>query len=101
MIEDHDDIRNLLAQTIGMRGFTVTTAATGLEGIEAVRRDGADLITLDLSLPDLDGLEVCRRVRQFSDAVPLSNLFVSLLNALDVPAASFSDSTGKLDQIFA
>jgi serine phosphatase RsbU (regulator of sigma subunit) len=68
VIEDHDDIRNLLAQTIGMRGFTVTTAATGLEGIEAVRRDGADLITLDLSLPDLDGLEVCRRVRQFSDA---------------------------------
>ena len=39
VIEDHDDIRNLLAQTIGMRGFTVTTAATGLEGIEAVRRD--------------------------------------------------------------
>ncbi len=68
MIEDHDDIRNLLAQTIGMRGFAVTTAATGLEGLEAVRRHGADLITLDLNLPDLDGLEVCRRVRQFSDA---------------------------------
>ncbi|MFI7583636.1 PP2C family protein-serine/threonine phosphatase [Kocuria sp. M1N1S27] len=68
VIEDHDDIRNLLAQTIGMRGFAVTTAATGLEGIEAVRRDGADLITLDLNLPDLDGLEVCRRVREFSDA---------------------------------
>ena len=68
VIEDHDDIRNLLAQTIGMRGFTVTTAATGLDGLEAVRRDGADLITLDLNLPDLDGMEVCRRVREISDA---------------------------------
>ncbi|GGG61186.1 hypothetical protein GCM10011374_25210 [Kocuria dechangensis] len=68
VIEDHDDIRNLLAQTIGMRGFTVTTAATGLDGLEAVRRDGADLITLDLNLPDLDGMEICRRVREFSDA---------------------------------
>lgn len=68
VIEDHDDIRNLLAQTIGMRGFAVTTAATGREGLEAVRRNGADLITLDLNLPDLDGMEVCRRVREFSDA---------------------------------
>lgn len=68
VIEDHDDIRNLLAQTIGMGGFAVTTAATGVEGLEAVRRDGADLITLDLNPPDLDGLEVCRRVREFSDA---------------------------------
>ena len=68
MIEDHDDIRHLLARTIGMRGFAVTTAATGREGLDAVRRHGADLITLDLNLPDLDGMEVCRRVREFSDA---------------------------------
>jgi DNA-binding response OmpR family regulator len=68
VIEDHDDIRNLLAQTIRMRGFTVATAATAQEGLDAVRRGGADLITLDLNLPDLDGLEVCRRVREFSDA---------------------------------
>jgi hypothetical protein len=39
--------------------------------------------------------------RRFSDAVPLANLFVSMLNALDVPARTFADSTGRLDQIFS
>ncbi|MFI7484049.1 PP2C family protein-serine/threonine phosphatase [Kocuria sp. M1R5S2] len=68
VIEDHDDIRLLLARTIAMRGFAVTTAATGREGLDAVRREGADLITLDLNLPDVDGMEVCRLVREFSDA---------------------------------
>lgn len=41
------------------------------------------------------------RYRQFSDAIPLSNLFVSLLGALDVRVGSFADSTGRLDEIFA
>jgi hypothetical protein len=39
--------------------------------------------------------------RRFSEAVPLANLFVSMLNALDVPAHAFADSTGRLDQIFS
>lgn len=68
VIEDHDDIRTLLARTIEMRGFRVTTAATAREGLDAVRREEADLVTLDLNLPDLDGLEACRRLREFSDA---------------------------------
>jgi sigma-B regulation protein RsbU (phosphoserine phosphatase) len=68
VIEDHDDIRALLVRAVGMDGFDVTAAATAQAGLESVRRTRPDLITLDLSLPDLDGLEVCRRVRQFSDA---------------------------------
>ena len=68
IVEDNDDIRGLLVQIISGQGFETVEAATGSEGLDLVRADGADLITLDLNLPDMDGIEVCRRVREFSDA---------------------------------
>lgn len=67
VIEDDVDIRSLLVQILGREGFEVVEAATASEGREKARA-GADLITLDLNLPDGDGMEVCRDVRQFSDA---------------------------------
>lgn len=68
VIEDDPDIRGLLVSILSKQGFQVTAAAAGLPGIEAVRADSPDLVTLDLNLPDLDGLEVCKRLREFSDA---------------------------------
>jgi CheY-like chemotaxis protein len=68
IVEDNADIRRLLAQIVADQGFTVAEAENGRDGIELVRNGGADLITLDLNLPDLDGIEVCRQVRTFSDA---------------------------------
>lgn len=67
VVEDDVDIRGLLVQILKREGFTVTEAATAREGLEKARA-GADLITLDLNLPDGDGVEVCREVREFSDA---------------------------------
>jgi DNA-binding response OmpR family regulator len=71
VIEDDEDIRNLLARVVSTQGFDVVQAATGEEGLQAVRDHQADLVTLDLNLPDLDGVEVCRRLRGFSDAYVL------------------------------
>jgi sigma-B regulation protein RsbU (phosphoserine phosphatase) len=68
VIEDDPDIRGLLVSILTQQGFRVTAAAAGLPGIEAVRTGSPDLVTLDLNLPDVDGLEVCRRLREFSDA---------------------------------
>ncbi|MET1153521.1 SpoIIE family protein phosphatase [Arthrobacter sp.] len=68
IVEDNADIRRLLTQIVADQGFTVVEAATGRDGLELIRAGGADLITLDLNLPDLDGIEVCRQVRTFSDA---------------------------------
>jgi two-component system KDP operon response regulator KdpE len=68
-----DDDRSLLrALSIGLaaRGYDVVTARTGGDGVVQASLAQPDLIVLDLSLPDLDGVEVCTRVRAFSE-VPI------------------------------
>jgi len=68
VIEDDADVRALLTQLLQQAGFEVTEAETGAAGVRAVRDLDADLVTLDLNLPDLDGIEVCRRIRDISEA---------------------------------
>ena len=68
VIEDDPDIRGLLVRVLVKQGFEVSEADSGLPGVELVRTVKPDLVTLDLNLPDLDGLEVCKLLREFSDA---------------------------------
>lgn len=68
VIEDDDDMRNLLQAVLLQAGFEVHTASGGREGVEAVRNTQANVVTLDVGLPDIDGFEVLRRIRQFSNA---------------------------------
>ena len=67
VIEDDADVRNLVVAVLRQSGFEVVAAATGLEGVETVREKEPVVVTLDLGLPDIDGHEVLRRIRQFSD----------------------------------
>lgn len=68
VVEDDRDIRELIAHTLADLGMEVTAVDTGTDGVEAVRETRPDLVTLDLSLPGIDGIEVCRQVREISDA---------------------------------
>ncbi|MHC6221942.1 response regulator transcription factor [Arthrobacter sp. MMS24-S77] len=68
VIEDDEDVRNLVDAILKEAGFVVHSAATGREGVEVVRHQHAVVVTLDVGLPDMDGHEVLRRIRQFSDA---------------------------------
>lgn len=68
VIEDDEDVRNLVGAILKEAGFVVHSAATGREGVEVVRDHHAVAVTLDVGLPDMDGHEVLRRIRQFSDA---------------------------------
>ncbi|MBV9820861.1 MAG: response regulator transcription factor, partial [Actinobacteria bacterium] len=68
IVDDDEDIRALIAELLRQSGFETTEAATGTDGIAAVRDRQPDVVTLDLNLPDLDGIEVCRRIREITDA---------------------------------
>jgi DNA-binding response OmpR family regulator len=63
VIEDDPGIRDVLQELLGNKGYTVETASDGDEGLARLRQGGVDLVLLDLMLPDVDGLELCRRVR--------------------------------------
>ena len=63
VVEDEPDIRHLIAHHLGREGFRCREVATGAEALRAVRTSIPDLIVLDLMLPEMGGLEVCRRLR--------------------------------------
>jgi len=63
VVEDEPDIRGLIVHHLEREGFRCRTATSGGEALARVRATPPDLIVLDLMLPGMDGLEVCRRVR--------------------------------------
>jgi two-component system OmpR family response regulator len=68
VIEDDHDIRELVRTVLTQAGFEVTVASSGAEGVLTAKTLNPDVITLDLGLPDIDGFEVSRQIREFSDA---------------------------------
>src|SRR5258705_8791747 len=66
VVEDEPDIRRFLRASLLSKGYRLVEAATGREGLEAAETRQPDLIILDLGLPDMDGLEVIRRLREWS-----------------------------------
>ena len=68
--DDDAGIRDVLRMACEQAGFTVSMAADGQEALEMAGRLQPDLIVLDIGMPEMDGLEVCREVRKTS-AVPI------------------------------
>lgn len=67
VVDDEPHIRTVLRGYLEADGFAVTEAADGEAALTAVRNDGHDLVLLDVMLPGMDGLEVLRQLRAFSD----------------------------------
>ena len=70
VVEDEQSIASFVALYLKNAGYDVKTAATGAEALSQVAGGEISMILLDLMLPDIDGIEICRRVRQRSD-VPI------------------------------
>ena len=67
VVEDEESYSDALAYVLRKEGFEVTLAGTGTAALEEFDRAGADIVLLDLMLPELSGTEVCRRIRQTSN----------------------------------
>lgn len=77
VIEDEADIRELIRYNLEQEGFKVREAGTGEEGLTSARKKKPDIILLDLMLPGMQGLEVCRRLRAMSETEDTPMIMVS------------------------
>lgn len=67
LVDDEVSIQRAMAPLLRSRGYTVTVAGSGREALDMFERERPDLVILDLGLPDMDGSEVCRKVRDRAD----------------------------------
>jgi two-component system response regulator MprA len=81
VVDDDGPIRRMLERTLAADGYEVTSAAGGGEALAAIERSTPDLVVLDVAMPDVDGLSVCRRLRARGLGLP-----ILLLTARDAVA---------------
>lgn len=67
LVDDEVSIQRVMAPLLRSRGYGVTVAGNGREALEAFERERPDLVILDLGLPDMEGTDVCRQVRERAD----------------------------------
>lgn len=80
VIDDHPDVLALLRATLTSEGFDVVTAQDALTGLRAAYESHPDAILLDVMMPDMDGFEACRRLREMTD-VPI--IFVTAKGTIE------------------
>ncbi len=105
VVDDDAAIRRVVATGLSARGYEVVEAETAADGLAAVATDRPDVVILDLGLPDGDGVEVCRRVREFS-RVPVLVLSVETsdrrkVDALDAGADDFVTKPFSMTELLA
>ena len=81
VIEDDDAVRAALRRALMLGRYEVVEAANGQEGMLRAQADVPDAIILDLGLPDVDGMEVCRRIRDGGNRIPI--LMLTARDAID------------------
>jgi len=77
IVEDEVDITEILVVNFEREGYRVRTAADGLEALSEIKRELPDLVLLDIMLPGIDGLEVCRRLKAAEDTRELPIVVIS------------------------
>lgn len=106
VVDDEPAILRFLRAGLAAQGYVVSEAEEGRAALEAVRRQSADLIVLDLGLPDMDGLDVIRRIREGGSAIPIIVLSSrddegAKVEALDLGADDFVTKPFGIDELFA
>jgi len=83
VIDDDPMAVRLIELSLSAAGFEVVTAASAMEGLRAVRTERPDLVLLDIMMPDMDGVEMCRHLRGHSDTAHIPIILLSAKTQLD------------------
>jgi two-component system KDP operon response regulator KdpE len=105
VIDDEPQIRRGLRVGLERHGYTVLLAASGEEGLDVAAEHSPEIVILDLAMPEMDGLEVCRRLREWS-RVPIVVLSVregaeEKIAALDLGADDYVTKPFVLEELLA
>ncbi|MEK6646866.1 MAG: response regulator [Candidatus Firestonebacteria bacterium] len=71
IVEDEESVRLLFAEELSAEGYEVDTAENGEVALEKITKNKPDLITLDIKMPGMDGLELLDKIRQFDKEIPV------------------------------
>jgi len=92
IVEDEHDILQLVKLYLEKEGFRTLSATTGMEGLQQVKQEKPDLVVLDLMLPEIDGIEVCKRLRS-APATAMLPIIMLTAKADDYVTKPFSPKT--------
>ena len=106
LVEDDDAARDVLATGLRARGWQVRVAANGRNALDMLDSADPDVVILDLGLPDLDGVEVCRHIRRLRSTVPIVVLTADggeerMIAALDEGADDYVTKPYSMPQLLA
>lgn len=93
IVDDFEDSRDMYGYVLSEAGFQVESAGDGREGLDKAARSCPDIILMDLSLPDIDGWDV---IRQLKDQEATRQIPVVILTAYDLPATPMAGCDGVL-----
>ncbi len=81
VVDDEESLLDMLASALRFAGHEVMTAAQGFDALRAIKKEDPDLVVLDVNLPDIDGFEVCRRIRR--DGLDTPVIFLTARDDID------------------
>ncbi|MHA6483165.1 response regulator transcription factor [Paenibacillus sp. strain BS8-2] len=106
VVDDDERIISMLRRSLAFEGYEVTTASNGAEGLKILLGVNPDMLILDVMMPQIDGWEVCRRVREGGSAVPILMLtakddITDRVKGLDLGADDYLVKPFALEELLA
>ena len=84
VIEDHEAFRDILVKILTLNHYRVVAVDLGSQGLEAAKQEKPDVIILDIMMPELDGYETCRRLREMPELSKVPIIMLTALSAKEV-----------------